>query len=178
VQVLLGLTIPISIVVMIGLRPLLAAIFHFDTAGTDLLLWTTRGFMLGLAGQTLLEVGNRAFYARQNALIPLAGSALNIVIYTVHGYTALPVDGRSRHQSDRFCGFHHSGSRDPAGFKWALAQQDPYRANSRASNAGGFGGWRGMPGHFYLAKWKDFASRRWGSQYVPGWACAAAPDLA
>jgi putative peptidoglycan lipid II flippase len=85
VQVLLGLTIPISVVLTIGLRPLLAAVFHFDTAGTDLLLWTTRGFLVGLAGQALLEVANRSFYARQNALIPLAGSLLNIVIYVILG---------------------------------------------------------------------------------------------
>jgi len=85
VQVLLGLTIPISIVLTIGLRPLLAVVFHFDAAGTDLLLWTTRGFLVGLAGQALLEVANRAFYARQNALIPLAGSVLNIAIYIILG---------------------------------------------------------------------------------------------
>jgi putative peptidoglycan lipid II flippase len=85
VQVLLGLTIPISVVLTIGLRPLLAVVFHFDTAGTDLLLWTTRGFLLGVAGQALLEVANRAFYARQNALIPLLGSLLNIVIYVILG---------------------------------------------------------------------------------------------
>jgi putative peptidoglycan lipid II flippase len=85
VQVLLGLTIPISVVLTIGLRPWLAVVFHFDTAGTDLLLWTTRGFLLGLAGQALLEVTNRAFYARQNALIPLAGSLLNIIIYAILG---------------------------------------------------------------------------------------------
>ncbi len=85
VQVLLGLCIPISIVLTVGLRPLLAMVFHFDPAGTDLLLWTTRGFLIGLAGQALLEVANRAFYARQNALIPLAGSILNIVIYVILG---------------------------------------------------------------------------------------------
>jgi putative peptidoglycan lipid II flippase len=85
VQVLLGLTIPISVVLTIGLRPLLAAVFHFDAAGTDLLMWTTRGFLLGLAGQALLEVSNRAFYARQNAVIPLLGSLLNIIIYTIMG---------------------------------------------------------------------------------------------
>jgi putative peptidoglycan lipid II flippase len=85
VQVLLGLSIPISLVLAIGLRPLLVVIFHFDAAGTDLLLWTTRGFLLGLAGQALLEVANRAFYARQNALMPLAGSLLNIMIYIILG---------------------------------------------------------------------------------------------
>jgi len=85
VQVLLALTIPISVVLTIGLRPLLAVVFHFDSAGTDLLMWTTRGFLLGLAGQSLLEVANRAFYARQNALIPLLGSLLSIVIYVILG---------------------------------------------------------------------------------------------
>jgi putative peptidoglycan lipid II flippase len=85
VQVLLGLTIPISIVLTIGLHPLLGVVFNFGAAGTDLVMWTTRGFLVGLAGQSLLEVANRAFYARQNAWMPLLGSLLNIVIYTILG---------------------------------------------------------------------------------------------
>ena len=85
VQVLLGITIPISIVLMVGLRPFLAVLFRFDDQGTDLLLWVTRGYLLGLAGQSLLEVANRSFYAQQNVRIPLIGSILNLGIYIILG---------------------------------------------------------------------------------------------
>ncbi|MBE0411273.1 MAG: hypothetical protein IBX69_16245, partial [Anaerolineales bacterium] len=38
--------------------------------------WTTRGFLVGLAGHALLEVVVRAFYAQQNARTPLFTAAL------------------------------------------------------------------------------------------------------
>ena len=70
---------------MVGLRPLLAVVFRFDAQGTDLLLWVTRGYLLGLAGQCLLEVANRSFYAQQIVRIPLIGSMLNLGIYIILG---------------------------------------------------------------------------------------------
>lgn len=83
VQVLVAITLPISVVLMIGLRPFLALVFHFDDQGTDLLFWVTRGYLLGLAGQSLLEVANRSFYSQQNVRIPLIGSILNLGIYII-----------------------------------------------------------------------------------------------
>jgi putative peptidoglycan lipid II flippase len=85
VQVLLAITLPISIILIVGLRPFLAAVFRFDAQGTDLLLWVTRGYLLGLTGQCLLEVANRSFYAQQNVRIPLIGSFLNLGIYIILG---------------------------------------------------------------------------------------------
>ena len=85
VQVILAITLPISIIMMVGLRPLLAAVFRFDDQGTDLLLWVTRGYLIGLAGQCLLEVANRSFYAQQIVRIPLFGSFINLGIYIIVG---------------------------------------------------------------------------------------------
>jgi putative peptidoglycan lipid II flippase len=84
-QVIIALTLPIAVLLAIGLRPLLSAAFGFDEAGTDLLLWTTRGFLLGLTGQCLLEVAVRSFYARQDAITPLITAGVNFVVFTVLG---------------------------------------------------------------------------------------------
>lgn len=80
-RVLLAITLPTAAIMAIGLRPLLVLAFGYDQAGTDLLLWVTRGYLLGLTGHCLLELAARSFYARQNAVIPLLGAILNVTIY-------------------------------------------------------------------------------------------------
>ncbi len=82
-QVITALTLPIALVLALGLRPLLAAAFDFGPEGTDVLMWTTRGFLLGLTGQCLLEVAIRSFYARQDARTPLITAGINFVVFTV-----------------------------------------------------------------------------------------------
>lgn len=81
VNVLIGLTIPIAMVLSLGLEPLLELAFGFGPQGTDLLMWVTRAYMLGLAGQSLVEVATRSFYARQNALIPMGMAFLTLLMY-------------------------------------------------------------------------------------------------
>ena len=85
VRVLLALTLPVAALAAVGLRPLIAAAFGFDAAGTDLLLWVSRAYLLGLAGQCLMEVTGRSFYARQNAITPLLGGLLNLTVFTTVG---------------------------------------------------------------------------------------------
>lgn len=84
-KVLVALTMPLIAIIGLGIQPLLYLAFGFDQAGTDLLLWVTRGYLVGLTGHCLLELAARAFYARQNALIPLAGSILNVIVYIALG---------------------------------------------------------------------------------------------
>ncbi len=83
VRVLLAITLPVAALAALGLRPLIALAFGFDAAGTDLLLWVSRAYLLGLAGQCLMEVAGRSFYARQNALLPLLGGVINVTVYTI-----------------------------------------------------------------------------------------------
>jgi putative peptidoglycan lipid II flippase len=85
VRVLLALTIPTAVILSVGLRPLVEVAFGFDEAGTDLLMWVTRGFLFGLLGHSLLEVAARAFYAQQDAMTPLFGAALNVSLYILLG---------------------------------------------------------------------------------------------
>lgn len=81
VRVLLALTIPVAVLLSLTLRPLVALLFRFDAEGIDLVVMATRAYLLGLAGHSLLEVGARSFYARQDARTPLLAAALNAFFY-------------------------------------------------------------------------------------------------
>ncbi len=84
-KVLMALTLPIAAVLAIGLKPLLGLAFDFGVEGTRLLSWVTAGFLLGLLGHSLKEVGARSFYARQNAIIPLITAGINLTLYALIG---------------------------------------------------------------------------------------------
>jgi putative peptidoglycan lipid II flippase len=82
IRVILSVTIPITALVFAGITPLIR-ILGFDSSGTDLTLWVTRAYVLGLAGHSLLEIAARAFYARQNARIPLLTKFFTLVTFVV-----------------------------------------------------------------------------------------------
>mgnify|MGYP001426022301 CR=1 FL=1 len=85
IQVLIAVTLPVAVILSIGLRPLLGLAFNFGESGTLLLAWVTAAFMAGLMGQSLKEVAARSFFARQNALIPLMTAGINVVLYILIG---------------------------------------------------------------------------------------------
>ncbi|MGB7875852.1 MAG: lipid II flippase MurJ [Anaerolineales bacterium] len=89
VRIMLALSLPVAAVIAAGLRPLVAAVFGFDDIGTTMLTWTTRIFLLGLAGHTVLEVGVRAFYAKQDALRPMVASILNTAAFVIFGIVVI-----------------------------------------------------------------------------------------
>jgi putative peptidoglycan lipid II flippase len=74
IRVILALTVPASILLIMTIPPL-AGIFGFDPDGTEMVAWTARAFLVGLAGHALLELGARGFYARKDAITPLWASA-------------------------------------------------------------------------------------------------------
>jgi putative peptidoglycan lipid II flippase len=75
IRVILGLTVPLTAILAINLPPVVE-ILDFGSAGSNLIVWTSRAYLLGLLGHALLEVAARAFYAQQNAKIPLIASGL------------------------------------------------------------------------------------------------------
>ena len=85
VNLLVAVTLPIAVILSFGLRPAMAFAFGFDPQGTDLLLWVTRGYLVGLTGHCLLEIASRSFYAQQDALTPLIGGIINVLIYIILG---------------------------------------------------------------------------------------------
>jgi putative peptidoglycan lipid II flippase len=87
VRTLLVLTLPTATLLAVCLPPLVSGVFGFDAAGTELVTWVTRAYLLGLAGHALLEVAARSFYARQNALTPLAAAAINASLFFVLAFS-------------------------------------------------------------------------------------------
>ncbi|MFZ2098890.1 MAG: murein biosynthesis integral membrane protein MurJ [Anaerolineales bacterium] len=81
-RIVLALTIPAAVLVGVGIRPLVG-ILGFDAAGSDLVVWVTRGFLVGLVAHSLIEVAARAFYAQQNAMIPLGASSIATVTFVI-----------------------------------------------------------------------------------------------
>ena len=80
-RVILALTLPVSLLLAMVIRPLVA-VFGFDPVGTEMVIWTTRAFLIGLAGHSMLEIAARAYYAQQDAMTPLWASALMMVTFS------------------------------------------------------------------------------------------------
>jgi putative peptidoglycan lipid II flippase len=79
-RVILALTLPIAALVAVGIPPFVS--FLGGTAAEQqMIVWSTRLFLVGLAGHALLEVGSRSFYAQQKALVPLLASALTLAVF-------------------------------------------------------------------------------------------------
>ncbi|HJW91831.1 MAG TPA: murein biosynthesis integral membrane protein MurJ [Anaerolineales bacterium] len=90
IRTILALTLPVAALLSISIRPLVVGVFGFDPAGTEIVVWATRAYLLGLAGHSLLEIAARSFYARQDARTPLLAAALNALAYIV---LAIPLAG-------------------------------------------------------------------------------------
>jgi len=80
-RALLALTLPITAVLCLTLYPLVEVVFGLDADSTLLVVRTAQAFLLGLVGHSLLEVAARGFYARQNALVPLAGAMIGLACF-------------------------------------------------------------------------------------------------
>ncbi len=85
-RIALALSLGTAVVMSIGLGPVISFIFAFDAEQNALMMWTLRGFLVGLAGHCLLEIANRSYYAQEQALIPLLGTILNVLIYIIAGF--------------------------------------------------------------------------------------------
>ena len=89
IRVLIALTLPFAAILAAGLLPLVRLVFGFGVDGTSLLTWTARAYLLTLAGYALQEVLSRAFYARKEALIPLATIFVRFGLYILGGVIVL-----------------------------------------------------------------------------------------
>jgi putative peptidoglycan lipid II flippase len=90
-RILIALTLPAAAVMAAGIHPLVRAAFGFDEAGTSLLTWTTRVYLLTLCGYAIQEVAARSFYARKEAWVPFFGVAIRMGIYLVTAVLAITV---------------------------------------------------------------------------------------
>jgi len=82
VRVILALTLPTAAILALIIRPVIG-ILEFDAAGTEIVVWTTRAYLLGLMGHSLMEVAARAFYAQQDARTPLIAALATTTAFIV-----------------------------------------------------------------------------------------------
>ncbi len=88
IRTVLALTIPVAILLSIGLKPLIVMAFQkIDADGINLVLITSRIYLLGLASHALLEIGSRTFYAQKDAKTPLYAAAFNAFLYLILAIT-------------------------------------------------------------------------------------------
>jgi len=85
-RVVIVITLPIAAIMIAGIRPLLEVAFKFGDSGTTLLTWTLRAYLLVLIGYATQEVLARSFYARKEAMIPLYGVIIRIILYLFFGF--------------------------------------------------------------------------------------------
>ncbi len=79
-RIVLALTIPITALMIVAIRPLVQ-ILGFDDIGTNLIVWSTRAYLLGLTAYAVIELTARAFYAQQRARVPLITIALTATVF-------------------------------------------------------------------------------------------------
>jgi putative peptidoglycan lipid II flippase len=89
VRVLLAVCLPVAAILAAVIHPLVRIVFGLDEAGTTLVTWTVRIYLMALAGDAVLEVAARSFYARKDAVRPLAASFLNTAIFIGGGALVL-----------------------------------------------------------------------------------------
>ena len=82
-RVMLALCLPAAVLLALTVRPLAQSFFHYETTRLDLLTACTWAFLVGLVGDTWLEIAVRSFYANQNTRTPLVASALQAVAFVV-----------------------------------------------------------------------------------------------
>ncbi len=85
VRVVIALTLPVAVLLMIGLPPLISFAFGFDQSGTEMLTRTAQVYLLVLTGYALQEILARAFYSRKEAVVPLRGVIIRLVVYIAIG---------------------------------------------------------------------------------------------
>jgi putative peptidoglycan lipid II flippase len=83
-RTILALTIPVTILLVVVI-PSIVSILGLEPAIADLVVWTSRGFLLGLVGHSLLEISVRAFYAQQNARVPVIAAGATLVMFILIG---------------------------------------------------------------------------------------------
>jgi putative peptidoglycan lipid II flippase len=80
-RVMISLSLPLTVIISLVSLPLIQTAFGFSLGDAQMIFWATQGYMIGLLGHSIVEVGVRAYYARQNAAIPMLVSFIGLAVY-------------------------------------------------------------------------------------------------
>ena len=92
-KVMLALCVPAATLLALTVRPLAEIFFRYDASRLDLLTACTWAFLIGLVGDTWLEVAVRSFYANQNTRTPLIAAFSQVVAFIVLSSILTPIIG-------------------------------------------------------------------------------------
>jgi putative peptidoglycan lipid II flippase len=92
-RVMLALCLPAAALLAVTVRPLAQVVFNYDAARLDLLTACTWAFLIGLVGDTWLEVAVRSFYANQNTRTPLVAAFLQALSFVLLSLVLTPLIG-------------------------------------------------------------------------------------
>jgi putative peptidoglycan lipid II flippase len=81
IRALLSLTIPIAVLLSIGLFPIADFAFDYPPDDTQRVVLATQVYLVGMVGHVLLEIAARAFYAKQKPTVPLIAAGFNALGY-------------------------------------------------------------------------------------------------
>ena len=85
-RIALAMSLGAAVIMSVGMGPAMGSLFGFAGEQNLLMMNTLRCFLIGLAGHCLLEIANRAYYAQEQAMVPLLGTILNVLIYIAAGF--------------------------------------------------------------------------------------------
>jgi len=80
-RVMLGLGLPAAALLAMVVRPLAEIVFGYGPAQLDLVVYCTWAFLIGLVGDTWLEVAVRSYYANQNTRTPLIAALIQVTSF-------------------------------------------------------------------------------------------------
>jgi putative peptidoglycan lipid II flippase len=92
-KVMLALCVPVATLLALTVRPLADSFFGYDASRLDLLTVCTWAFLIGLVGDTWLEVAVRSFYANQNTRTPLIAAFSQVVAFIILSSILSPIIG-------------------------------------------------------------------------------------
>ena len=92
-RVMLALSLPAAVLLALVVRPLAQSFFGYDAARLDMVQACTWAFLIGLVGDTWLEVAVRSFYANQNTRTPLVAAFIQAVAFVILSLILSPIVG-------------------------------------------------------------------------------------
>lgn len=92
-KVMFALCLPIAVLLALTVRPLAQSFFGYDATRLNLLMACTWAFLIGLVGDTWLEVAVRSFYANQNTRTPLLAAFIQAIAFIVLSLVLSPIIG-------------------------------------------------------------------------------------
>jgi putative peptidoglycan lipid II flippase len=92
-RIMLALCLPAAVLLGLTVRPLAQSFFAYDASRLDLVTACTWAFLLGLLGDTWLEVAVRSYYANLNTRVPLLAAFLQAAAFILLASILSPAIG-------------------------------------------------------------------------------------